>query len=162
MAIFDAHLDDHHTQAIRERDEAVAALHAIQRSIFELAVPYARRADISDSPLVEHARRELRLAGMFDKDADYGGALALQVVDLIALFASQGHSGESAMIALGLFGILARYETISPNDHSIRNDVSEAFGKPAGSVYQDARDSRYFSEDGGASWYSVDDRERAE
>ena len=40
------------------------------------------------SKLVDHAKRELELAGMFDKDADYNGALAPQIVKIVEVFAS--------------------------------------------------------------------------
>ena len=36
--------------------------------------------------LIKHAERELRLAGFFDKDSDYEGALGKAVMELIEVF----------------------------------------------------------------------------
>ena len=120
----------------------------------------AEPTDGGESGLRAHAARELTLAGLFDPNSDYGGAIATQVMELVTLFASQGHSGFSAQLTLDVFNIVARYRTLTPNTHTLYVDVSEACGAPAGTVLQDARDSRYFSRDAGVTWYSVEDRER--
>lgn len=62
--------------------------------------------------LVEHAKMELEIAGAFDKDSNYDGAIGEAVMELIELFAKQGHSGNSAGIVSTLFGKLARYEPL--------------------------------------------------
>ena len=66
------------------------------------------------SNLREHAKRELELAGLFDKDSDYGGALGKVVLDLIKVFSKQEHSGGSASATLFFFGKLARFENLQP------------------------------------------------
>lgn len=109
------------------------------------------------SNLVAHAQREIHLAGINEPDADYGGAIALEVLDLVMLFASQEHSGGSAWAARNLFALLSDFKTLGPNDHSSHRDVSEACGKPHGTVLQDSRDSRWFSSDGGLTWYNVEE-----
>ena len=77
------------------------------------------------------------------------------VLDLIKLFASQGHSGMSAGITSGMFSELSKFRTLSPNDHSEYIDVSAISGRP---LLQCSRDSRYFSDDDGSTWYNVDDK----
>ncbi len=64
------------------------------------------------SNLVNHATTELTKHGMFDKDADYDGELGKGVLDLITLFASQGHSGMSAEMTIQMFTKLARFEPL--------------------------------------------------
>lgn len=64
--------------------------------------------------LIEHAKHELELSGIFDKDADYGGALAESVMELIEVFSKQGHSGFSADMISDLFNKLSRFKPISP------------------------------------------------
>jgi len=54
--------------------------------------------------LMEHAKKELELAGLFAKDSDYGGMLGDAVLELIEKFAEQGHSGASAGMVSDLFG----------------------------------------------------------
>lgn len=64
--------------------------------------------------LIKHARRELEIAGLFDKDSDYGGALATNALEIVETFANQGHSGFSASMMANLLNKLLRYEPLGP------------------------------------------------
>lgn len=57
--------------------------------------------------LVEHAERELSLAGWNEEDSK-------GVMQLIKVFAEQGHGGGSAMPTLAVFYKLARFKTLTP------------------------------------------------
>ena len=48
------------------------------------------------SNLVEHAKTELKAAGLLDKDSDYDGMLGEAALELVEVFDKQGHSGLSA------------------------------------------------------------------
>ena len=61
-----------------------------------------------------HAKTELELAGFFDKDSDYGGMIGEAVMELIEVFAKQGHSGMSAPYVANIFNQLAKYEALQP------------------------------------------------
>jgi hypothetical protein len=119
---------------------------------------------------MDHARRELRLAGLLGEEGvdapipgvDYGGAHALAALELVEVFAGQGHSGGSAGLTLHLFHELANYRTLTRNDHSDHRDMSEAIGKPAGSkaLLLDVRtQGRWQSNDGGETWVDVETQE---
>ena len=105
--------------------------------------------------LEKHAEKELRLAGMYDKDADYGGALAPHVLALIKLFASEGHSGGSAGITLMVFNKLAEFKNLSP----LTNDKEEWMEVGTGQ-WQNKRNGEAFSQDGGATYYLLSDKEK--
>jgi hypothetical protein len=110
----------------------------------------------TESPLVAHARRELRVAGFLDpQGACYGDMVGRAVLELVEAFARQGHSGGSVGPTLGLFDKVARFRPLTPltNDPSEWADVSEALGRPC---WQNRRDSSVFSEDGGRTWYDLD------
>lgn len=64
------------------------------------------------SRLVEHAEKELKKAGLFDKDSDYDGMLGDAVLELITTFAKQGHSGFSAQMTRELFHKLSNFEEL--------------------------------------------------
>ena len=64
------------------------------------------------SRLVEHATKELVRVGLLDHDADYDGELGIGVLELIMVFAKQGHSGESAESTITLFTKLAKRESL--------------------------------------------------
>ena len=65
--------------------------------------------------LIEHAKTELQIAGLFDKEGDfYEGATGKAVMELIEVFSKQGHSGTSAPIVADLFKRLANYEPLQP------------------------------------------------
>lgn len=66
------------------------------------------------SNLVNHARRELELAGLFDKDSDYNGMMGKAVLDLVEKFAAEGHSGFSAGMCISLFSRVASFKTLTP------------------------------------------------
>lgn len=48
------------------------------------------------SNLTDYAKDELTRAGLFDKDSDYDGMLGTAALEIIEVFAKQGHSGMSA------------------------------------------------------------------
>lgn len=66
------------------------------------------------SNLTDHAERELRAAGLFDKDSDYDGMLGPAVLELVRAFADQGHSGASAGRTLALFSKVAAFKPLLP------------------------------------------------
>lgn len=114
--------------------------------------------------LTEFAERELREAGYFEQEDDKGGIyygmIGPAVVELVKVFAAQGHSGQSAQIVLTLFSRVAAYKPLTPFRHPMKTgeyidhtDISG--GQP---VYQSTRVSSVFSEDGGKTWYDIDQK----
>jgi len=93
--------------------------------------------------LRDHARVELEAAGLFKQDSDYGGMLGDAVMELIATFADQGHSGFSASMTLEVFNRVARFEPLVPlsGDDNEWVEVDEQDGKP---LYQNKRCGRVF------------------
>lgn len=65
------------------------------------------------SNLIDHANKELTRVGLFDKDSDYDGELGRGVLDLITVFANQGHSGMSAQMTRELFYKLSNFEDLT-------------------------------------------------
>jgi len=110
------------------------------------------------SSLKEHTIRELELAGLFDKDSDYDGMIGAAVIDLIKVFAEQGHSGMSASIVRELFYKLSNFENLTEitNNTNEWYDVSEMFGY---NLWQNKRNSALFSVDGGKTYYHVDNND---
>jgi hypothetical protein len=107
------------------------------------------------SKLHEHAVRELNLQGLLDNDSDfmYGDMLGKAVLELIDKFAAQGHSGMSGSITLQLFSKLADFKSINP----ITNDPDEWHEVGKGQ-WQNIRQSSSFSNDGGKTYYDLDDK----
>lgn len=64
------------------------------------------------SNLVNHAEKELKKAGLFDRDSDYDGMLGDAVLELVTVFAKQGHSGMSAQMTRELFYKLSNFEDL--------------------------------------------------
>lgn len=100
--------------------------------------------------LVEHARRELQLCGQTAEDPEY----AASIVRAVEAFASYGHSGGSAVVAREQLYALVGYEPLSPltDAGSEWTDVSVMSGRP---MWQNIRDSRAISEDGGKTYWLV-------
>ena len=103
------------------------------------------------STLVEHARRELALIGKNGEDP----ALTENIVAMLAVFASFGHSGASAEIAADYVAKLLHKQNLTPLTSSPGewDDVSHMSSVP---LWQNLRNSKFFSEDGGRTCYHVD------
>jgi len=112
--------------------------------------------------LIEHAEREMRIAGLYDADSDYAGMIPEAVMKMIRPFAEEGHSGMSASLTLEIFNRLARYKTLTAPtcDPSEWMEVSDMCSVEQRPVFQSKRDPSLFSNDGGKTYYSVDDKER--
>ena len=110
--------------------------------------------------LVEHARRELERAGLFKKESDYEGMLGHAVMKMVEVFAAEGHSGMSADLTLEIFNRVARFKTLTP----VTNDPAEWIivgEEPNGrTVFQNNRQSSCFSNDGGKTYYDIDEKGR--
>lgn len=106
------------------------------------------------SNLVDHARRELELCGQMASDPAYTAALIASV----AAFASYGHSGGSAAVAIEQLHTLLQYRTLTPLTSYPEEwyDRSTMSGSP---LWQNKRDPAAMSRDGGKTWYFVDGRQ---
>lgn len=102
------------------------------------------------SNLVEHARRELEVCGQTAEDPGY----AASIVAAVAAFASYGHSGGSASIAIEQLHRLLQFGHLSPltDDPEEWENRSEMSGTP---MWQNRRNSAAFSEDGGKTFWLV-------
>jgi len=96
--------------------------------------------------LEQHAQKELRAAGLFDKDSDYSGMLGDATIRLIRVFTAEGHSGFSASIAVSLFEKLARFQPLTP----LTGGDSEWNKLQDGKGWQNNRCSHVFKDDDGA------------
>lgn len=97
------------------------------------------------STLVDYAKEELKRIGMIDSGEPYNEEVAKAILDLIELFASQGHSGFTAPYTVNAFRRLAMYKPLSP----LTGEDSE-WSEVRSGVYQNKRYSAVFKEDGKA------------
>jgi hypothetical protein len=97
--------------------------------------------------LEEHAKRELELAGLLDKDSDYDGMLGKAVQQLIRVFETQGHSGMSAAMTVDLFSRLADFQNLTPLTSNSADWIEVGEGR-----WQNRRNGKAFSTDGGKTW----------
>jgi len=120
------------------------------------------------SNLVEHAKRELKLAGYLYKEKDfYGGNTGKAVLQLIKVFAKQGHSGMSASLVRQLFNSLSDYKTITPltgeDDEWCEFGEGRFQNNRCCSIFKDDKmfkgqaywiDGKVFSDDRGKTWFT--------
>lgn len=118
------------------------------------------------STLVDYAKEELKRIGMIDSGEPYNDAVAKAILDLIELFASQGHSGFTASYTVNAFKRLAMYKPLSPltGEDSEWNEVGSglyqnkrysAVFKEDGKAYNS--EGKIFTDDGGKIWYGSRD-----
>lgn len=91
--------------------------------------------------LVEHARQELSLLG---NDDDFNEC----IINAIKAFASYGHSGGSASVAIPILNDLLQFKNLTP----LTNNSSE-WNKVGDESWQSSRNSEAFSKDGGKTYY---------
>ena len=107
--------------------------------------------------LIDHAKTELEIAGLFDKEGDfYEGMTGNAVMELIELFSKQGHSGMSAPIVADIFKKLANYEPLGPitgKDEEWSDVRDLGNGKP---WYQNKRCSALFKDGKDGRPYYID------
>lgn len=118
--------------------------------------------------LAYFAENELRIAGLFDKDSDYDGAIGPAVMKMVEVFAAEGHSGFSAGIAIDLFKKVVSFEPLTPltGADSEWTEVSDGMfqSKRCPHVFKGADgrpydiDAKIFREPGGACFTNSESR----
>ena len=140
------------------RTEAIKDLLTLNQSAIDAS------AEKGQSNLRDHAIRELKLlTSTVDEINDpedtldaYEHAVHESVMDLLEVFIAQRHSGLSSAWTLDLFTKLARFESLTPvtdnpaewHEHT-NPDIADD------GVWQNKRNSRMFSTDGGKTYYDV-------
>lgn len=99
----------------------------------------------NEGNLFRHAKRELELLG---EDKDF----IENYLDIIRVFQAQGHSGGSASIFIPTLLKLLNFENLT----EITNDPIEWI-EVGEKLWQNARNSKLFSRDGGLTYTSIDD-----
>lgn len=104
---------------------------------------------------VTHAKKEMELAGLYDRNADYDGNIPEAVMALVEAHSKWGHSGGSHYVTLEIFNKLINYKTLTPinSDPTTWVEVSQG-------LWQSNRQGTCFSENGGQTWYDIDDPEK--
>ena len=99
--------------------------------------------------LESHAEKEMKAAGLHEPDSDYGGILYEAVMELVRVFAKQGHSGSSAARVIAIFSKVAGFKNLTPltGEDSEWNDVGNG-------MLQNNRVSAVFKEkESGRAYY---------
>lgn len=84
---------------------------------FKSVIEGSKAAEESDSNLVQFALTELNAAKLMpgnDADDFYGGMTGTAVLDLVKVFAAQGHSGMSAPIVRQIFDRVSMFLPLGP------------------------------------------------
>ena len=104
------------------------------------------------SPLYKHAKYELDL--VYDEESlkdEINKDIYDNILNTVDAFTDfNGHSGLSARHTIDLISRLLNYEAISPitSNPEEWNDIGDG-------LWQNKRDAKYFSKDGGKTWYDV-------
>lgn len=156
----DADIPDPADARVRVKRLLTGLDEARQDAAFAVGRAALRGRELTESAFTAHAERELRRAGLFDKDSDYGGMVGKAVMKLIRMMSGQGHSGFSAGLVTDLFSRLARYENLTPltDDPGEWNHIAEPIaGQP--DLWQSSRRPDAFSNDAGKTYYLLGDHE---
>lgn len=129
----------------------------INSSLSSFFLRLAFRFGDRGSKLVKHAESEMRRAGLYDADADYGGMLPHAVMQLVRIHSMQGHSGFSHGYTLALFNKVVNFQVLTPitDDPEEWSDCSMMSCRPS---WQNKRQFSCFSEDGGKTYRDQNER----
>lgn len=117
------------------------------------------------SNLVDYAKDELKRIGMIDSGEPYNDMATKNILDLIELFSSQGHSGFTAPYVINAFSRLAKFKPLAPltGEDDEWNNVGDHFqNKRYPAVFKDKDGTAYNIEgkvftDDGEVWYMCKD-----
>lgn len=88
--------------------------------------------------IVTDAKKNLEMAGLFDKDSDYGGMLGLAVMRLVQTHCGEGHSGMSHEMALHLFNKVIRGHALTAEYWDLKKQELDKFAaENMGEPWQD-------------------------
>ena len=115
-----------------------------------------------DGNTYPHAKRELEMGGWLKKGEDtmYDGMIGEAVLELISVFAGQGHSGMTAPITANLFNKLAKHEPLGPltgeEDEwgTVADDINQ--NKREGTVFRNGKDGKAYYLDA-IVWQCIDE-----
>lgn len=110
------------------------------------------------SNLYKHAEYELtraKVLGPDSADTMYGDMLGKAVLELVEVFARQGHSGMSASVTLWMFSQVANFKVLEPLTFD-----DDQWTKHDDETWQHVRQSSVFSRDQGKTWYDLDEEPR--
>ena len=99
----------------------------------------------TESNLVRHARQELELIG--EEPETIAGYLKV-----IQAFADMGHSGGSASVAIPVLNELLQFKALAP-----LTDDPEEWMEVGTDMWQNVRESSSFSNDGGVTYWRLED-----
>lgn len=118
------------------------------------------------SNLVDYAKEELKRIDMLDSGEPYNDGIGKAILDLIELFASQGHSGFTAPYTVQTFERLAMFKPLKPltgeDDEWKEVDQGLYQNKRYSAVFKEDGKSyningKIFTDDGGGIWYTNKD-----
>lgn len=107
------------------------------------------------SNLIKHAEREMKKAGLYDADSDYGGMIPEAVIELVTALSKQGHSGMSHSLTMAVFNKVANFKPLTPIS-SDPDEWMEVGNDSRGLCFQNNRKPTCFSYDAGKTWYDID------
>lgn len=77
----------------------------------------------------ENAKKNLEMAGLLDKDSDYGGMIGEAVLKLIDTHFDEGHSGMSHEYALMIFNKVVRGQALTTKYWDMRKEELDNFAQ---------------------------------
>jgi hypothetical protein len=73
------------------------------------------------------AKRNLELAGLFNKDSDYGGMLGKAVLKLVETHFAEGHSGFSHEMAIHIFNKVVKNHALTIEFYNEQKEKLQKF-----------------------------------
>lgn len=122
----------------------------MKQAIQRLALYLLRKT--TDSGLIDFAKSEFQRAGWCDSnmkfECEMQGAVCRNVMDMLAVFSTEGHSGSSAPYTLNVFDRLAHWKPISPltgsDDEWIQVGDDCYQNKHCSSVFKKGKDGKAY------------------
>ena len=96
---------------------------------------------------IEWCKKEIELAGLYDKDSDYRGMLGEALDEVIQVLDNQGHSGFSMGVMRRVLQRLMNWEPLGP-----LTGKEDEWNQIKKDLWQNKRCPRVFKNDKGEAW----------
>ena len=118
-----------------------------------------KKTDKKDSLIVAHARRELEMAHLFEKNGEYDGSIGRGTLSLIKSFSEWCGDDTSKMSAIhSCFNYLVAGEILSPPTTD-PNEWEDYYGPDNQKLKRNKRNPFYITQDNGESWSNIRTKE---
>lgn len=126
----------------------------LKRRLFEWLLDFAleHHPASQDSNYLSYGESEMKRAGLYDGDADYGGLIPTAVTRMLRIYAIEGHSGGSHGMVQSIFTRISSFRPLTPltgdDDEWMEVGPNQFQNRRCSTIFKDGKDGKAYNIDG--------------